>query len=225
MLSRGPRWGQGGPGVGLARSSLLSARRLWTPRATPYPEDTLRSPPWWAPTCTPRAHPGPPRCPWAGRAGRSSGREGAAPSWPPVPAEHPARGRPREGPRGPVVVPVPRCLRPPETPRCRGQLRGRRGRADRVGAGRPAPLDQLHCRPVSENQLLPRWVSVGRSSSIPVIPVLTSALRSPGASLARPQSGLSAAAFRACWRALSRRPQPRACCRVRRGPLLASSDL
>lgn len=66
--------------------------------------------------------------------------------------------------------------------------------------------------------------SLGRSSSIPVIPVLTSALRSPGASLARPQSGLSAAAFRACWRALSRRPQPLACCRVRRGPLLASSD-
>lgn len=159
MLSRGPRRGQGGPGVGLARSSLLSARRLWAPRATPYPEDTLRSPPWWAPTCTPRAHPGPPRCPRAGRAGRSSGREGAAPSWPPVPAEHPARGRPREGPRGPVVVPVPRCLRPPETPRCHGQLRGRRGRADRMGAGRPAPLVQLHCRPVSENQLLPRWVS------------------------------------------------------------------
>lgn len=116
MLSRGPRRGQGGPGVGLARSSLLSARRLWTPRATPYPEDTLRSPPWWVPTCTPRAHPGPPRCPQAGRAGRSSGREGAAPSWPPGPAEHPARGRPRGGPRGPVVVPVPRCLRPRDPP-------------------------------------------------------------------------------------------------------------
>lgn len=73
MLSRGPRRGQGGPGVGLARSSLLSARRLWTPRATPYPEDTLRSPPWWAPTCTPRAHPGPPRCPRRGAQGAAAG--------------------------------------------------------------------------------------------------------------------------------------------------------
>lgn len=43
--------------------------------------------------------------------GAGGGRAGAALSGPPVPAEHPACGRPRGGPRRPVV-PVPRCLTP-----------------------------------------------------------------------------------------------------------------